>query len=66
MHLLHHNPHIPVKFSSVVLSHGSRLDLSSLTMVPHDLQAVAAGAQDVCGIWIGVDVILSAGQMLVD
>jgi hypothetical protein len=65
MHPLYPSSHILVRFS-LVLSHGIEPYQYSPTMVPHDLQVVAAGAQDVCGIWIGVDVILPAGQMLVD
>jgi hypothetical protein len=65
MHPLHPNPHIPLRFA-LVLSHGIQPDLYSSTMVPHDLQAISAGAQGVCDILIGVDVTLPAGQMLGD
>jgi hypothetical protein len=57
--------HIPVRFFSAGLSRGTRLDLCFATMVLHVLQAAAAVAQGVYGLWIGVYVILPAGQMMV-
>jgi hypothetical protein len=35
-------------------------------MVPCDLQATAADARGVYGLWTGVDAILPADQMMVD
>ena len=64
-HLANPNLHIPVRFFSAALSHGTQLFLCFAVMVLHVLQATAAVAQGVCGLLIGVYVILPADQMLV-
>jgi hypothetical protein len=65
MHPANPSPHIPGRFFSVVLSHGTQLDLYFPTMVSYNLETTAA-AHGVFDLWFGVGAVLPAGQMLVD